>query len=105
MEQRGSGGRGADVKPHADLLRQLHLYLLSDLLSLLVTADGEDVAVLQLLLAGTVPKLHGQQLFPHPARERPCQGGAKADVRRRRKQRTLKPQTLLLLQSILGKQI
>lgn len=60
-----------------NLLSQLHLYLLPDLLALLVAADREDVAVLQLLLAGTVPKLHGQQLFPHPAREGPCQGQAR----------------------------
>lgn len=62
---------------HTNLLCQLHLYLLPDLLPLLVAAHGKDVAVLQLLLAGTVPKLHGQQLFPHPAREGPCQGRAK----------------------------
>lgn len=79
MEQRREGRRegGAGELIHANLLRQLHLDLLPDLLPLLVAADGEDVAVLQLLLAGTVPKLHGQQLFPHPAREGPCQGGAK----------------------------
>lgn len=56
----------------SDSLGQLHLDLLADLLPLLVAADGEDVAVLQLLLAGPVPKLHGQQLLPHPAREGPC---------------------------------
>lgn len=61
------GGVAAD-----DSLGQLHLYLLADLLSLLVAADGEDVAVFQLLLAGSVPKLHGQQLLSHPARESPC---------------------------------
>lgn len=74
------GGVGWGGSTQGNLLSQLHLYLLPDLLSLLVTADGEDVAVLQLLLAGTVPKLHGQQLFPHPAWERPCQGRAKVSV-------------------------
>lgn len=73
----GAVGGGGGGLIHTNLLSQLHLYLLPDLLSLLVAADGEDVAVLQLLLAGTVPKLHGQQLFPHPAREGPCQGRAK----------------------------
>lgn len=58
------------VRPHS--LGQLHLDLLPDLLPLLVAADGEDVAVLQLLLAGPVPELHGQQFFPDPAGEGPC---------------------------------
>lgn len=56
--------------PHS--LGQLHLDLLPDLLPLLVAADGEDVPVLQLLLAGSVPELHGQQLLPDPAGEGPC---------------------------------
>lgn len=74
MEQWGreGGWRKGGGLIHTNLLRQLHLDLLPDLLALLVAADGEDVAVLQLLLAGTVPELHGQQLFPHPAREGPC---------------------------------
>lgn len=56
--------------PHS--LGQLHLDLLPDLLPLLVAADGEDVPVLQLLLAGPVPELHGQQFLPDPAGEGPC---------------------------------
>lgn len=78
MEQGAGGGGGA----HANLLGQLHFYLLPDLLALLIAADGEDVAVLQLLLAGTVPKLHGQQLLPHPTGEGPCQERAKQGVSR-----------------------
>lgn len=57
---------------HSYSLGQLHLYLLADFLPLLVAADGEDVTVLQLLLAGPVAKLHSQQLLPHPAWEGPC---------------------------------
>jgi len=74
----------ADMVPHThththtqrDSLRQLRLYLLPDFLPLLVAAHREDVAVLQLPLAGPVPKLHGQQLLPHPTREGACRGGA-----------------------------
>lgn len=64
----------------SDSLGQLHLYLLADFLPLLVAADGEDVAVLQLLLAGPVPKLHSQQLLPHPAGEGPCWCWAQAKI-------------------------
>lgn len=82
--ERGRWGVGGGVLmwiyTHDNLLSQLHLNLLPDLLPLLVAADGEDVAVLQLLLAGTVPELHGQQLFPHPAWEGPCRGQAKVSV-------------------------
>lgn len=63
--------------PHS--LGQLHLDLLPDLLPLLVAADGEDVPVLQLLLAGSVPELHGQQLLPDPAGEGPCGEGTVAE--------------------------
>lgn len=48
---------------HAHLLGQLHLDLLSDLLSLLIGPPGEDVPVLQLLLARPVPQFHCQQLL------------------------------------------
>lgn len=60
----------------AHSLGQLHLDLLPDLLPLLVAADGEDVSVLQLLLAGSVPELHGQQFLPDPAGEGPWKGGS-----------------------------
>lgn len=60
------------LSPHS--LGQLHLNLLPDLLPLLVTADGKDVPVLQLLLAGSVAELHGQQLLPDPAGEGPWRG-------------------------------
>lgn len=64
------GGCASTQSPHS--LGQLHLDLLPDLLPLLVAADGEDVPVLQLLLAGPVPELHGQQFLPDPAGEGPC---------------------------------
>lgn len=63
-------GCASTQSPHS--LGQLHLDLLPDLLPLLVAADGEDVPVLQLLLAGPVPELHGQQFLPDPAGEGPC---------------------------------
>lgn len=65
-------GRDADGSLIWDSLGQLHLNLLADFLAFLVTADWEDIAVLQLLLAGPVPKFHSQQLLPHPARQRSC---------------------------------
>lgn len=65
---------------HSDSLGQLHLYLLADFLPLLIAADGEDVAVLQLLLAGPVPKLHSQQLLLHSAWEGPCRRRTQVNV-------------------------
>lgn len=58
----------------AHSLGQLHFDLLPDLLPLLVAADREDVPVLQLLLAGSVPELHRQQFLPDPAGECPWKG-------------------------------
>lgn len=58
---------------HAHLLGQLHLYLLSDLLSLLISPPGEDIPVLQLLLAWSVPQLHCQQLLLAFPRQCSCE--------------------------------
>lgn len=60
---------GREGRAHS--LGQFHLDLLPDLLPLLVAAYWEDVSVLQLLLAGSVPELHGQQFLPDPAGECP----------------------------------
>lgn len=49
--------------PPVYLLGELHLYLLPDFLPLLIRPPGENVPVLQLLLAGPVPQSHGQQLL------------------------------------------
>lgn len=52
-------------------LGQSHFNLLPDLLPFLVSPPGEDVPVLQLLLAGPVPQLHRQELLLASPRQRP----------------------------------
>lgn len=64
--------RRDSVWVQTDSLGQLHLYLLTNLLTFLVTAHWKYIAVLELLFAGSVPKLHSQQLFFHPAWQRTC---------------------------------
>lgn len=70
-------------KPPAYLLGEFHLYLLPDFLALLIRPPGENVPVLQLLLAGPVPQSHGQQLllaFPRQSSWGSRGGGAAQTV-------------------------
>lgn len=56
------GGDAAAAGTHYSL-GQSHFNLLPDLLPFLVSPPGEDVPVLQLLLAGPVPQFHCQELL------------------------------------------